>query len=142
MRTGRVEMWLGKVEFFGGNSLSKMMLVMPDQTLKPVASPVTGRVVDMVTLLSALGNPVRWQVLRMLATEGPQSVNDLAARTDRAQHSMSKHLQVLRAVGAVMMVPGTDGDGRKLFHALPPGCLRAGANGREIDYGVCVLRLG
>ena len=115
---------------------------MPDQTLKPVASPVTGRVVDMVTLLSALGNPVRWQVLRMLATEGPQSVNDLAARTDRAQHSMSKHLQVLRAAGAVVMVPGTDGDGRKLFHALPPGCLRAGVNGREIDYGSCLLRLG
>ena len=115
---------------------------MPDQTLNPVASPVTGRVADMVTLLSALGNPVRWQVLRMLATEGPQSVNDLAARTDRAQHSMSKHLQVLRAAGAVMMVAGTDGDGRKLFHALPPGCLRAGANGGEIDYGSCVLRLG
>lgn len=42
---------------------------MPDQTLNPVASPVTGRVVNMVTLLSALGNPVRWQVLRMLATD-------------------------------------------------------------------------
>jgi hypothetical protein len=27
-------------------------------------------VVDMVTLLSALGNPVRWRVLRMRATEG------------------------------------------------------------------------
>ena len=97
--------------------------------------------VDMVKLLRALGNPVRWEVLRLLATEGPLSVTGLAARTDRAQHSMSKHLQVLRAVGAVVMVSGTDGDGRKLFHALPPDCLRAGANGREIDYGVCVLRL-
>jgi DNA-binding transcriptional ArsR family regulator len=83
--------------------------------------------VDMVALLAALGNPVRWQVLRLLATEGPQSVNDLAARVDRAQHSMSKHLQILRAAGAVVMVPGTDGDGRKLFHAIPPGCLREGA---------------
>jgi predicted transcriptional regulator len=96
---------------------------------------------DMVALLAALGNPVRWQVLRLLATEGPQSVNDLAARVDRAQHSISKHLQILRAVGAVVMVPGTDGDGRKLFHAIPPGCLREGAHGKEIDYGKCVLRL-
>src|ERR1019366_8211725 len=96
---------------------------------------------DMVALLAALGNPVRWQVLRLLATEGPQSVNDLAARVDRAQHSMSKHLQILRAVGAVVMVPGTDGDGRKLFHAIPQGCLREGAHGKEIDYGKCVLRL-
>jgi predicted transcriptional regulator len=96
---------------------------------------------DMVALLAALGNPVRWQVLRVLATEGPQSVNDLAARVDRAQHSMSKHLQILRAVGAVVMMPGTDGDRRKLFHAIPPGCLREGAHGKEIDYGKCVLRL-
>ena len=95
----------------------------------------------MVSLLAALGNPVRWQVLTLLATEGPQSVNDLAARVDRAQHSMSKHLQILRDAGAVVMVPGTDGDGRKLFHALPPDCLREGARGKEIDYGVCVLRL-
>jgi len=53
-----------------------------------------------------------------------------------------KHMQVLRAAGAVVMVAGTDGDRRKLFHALPPGCLRDGANSKEIDYGVCVLRLG
>jgi predicted transcriptional regulator len=98
--------------------------------------------VNMVNLLRALGNPVRWEVLQLLATEGPLSVTVLAARTDRAQHSMSKHLQMLRAVGAVVMVAGTDGDGRKLFHTLPPGCLRDGANGKEIDYGVCVLRLG
>jgi hypothetical protein len=50
-------------------------------------------------------------------------------------------MQVLRAAGAVVMVAGTDDDRRKLFHALPPGCLRDGANGKEIDYGVCVLRL-
>ena len=114
---------------------------MANEAQTTVAPAAARPVVDMVKLLRALGNPVRWQVLRMLATEGPQSVNDLAARTDRAQHSMSKHLQMLRAVGAVVMVAGTDGDGRKLFHTLPPGCLRDGANGKEIDYGVCVLRL-
>jgi hypothetical protein len=41
---------------------------MADQVLKKTA-PATA-VVDMVTLLSALGNPVRWRVLRMRATEG------------------------------------------------------------------------
>ena len=97
--------------------------------------------VNMVNLLRALGNPVRWEVLRLLATEGSQSVNDLAARVDRAQHSMSKHMQILREVGAVVMVADANGDGRKLFHALPPGCLHDGVQGKEIDYGVCVLRL-
>jgi hypothetical protein len=42
-------------------------------------------------------------VLRVLVTEGPLSATVLAMRTDRAQHSVSKHLQVLRAVGAVVM---------------------------------------
>jgi predicted transcriptional regulator len=106
-----------------------------------VAPAAAEPAVNMVNLLRALGNPVRWEVLRLLATEGPQSVTVLAARTNRLQHSMSKHLQLLRAAGAVVMAAGTDGDGRKLFHALPPGCLRDGANGKEIDYGVCVLRL-
>ena len=114
---------------------------MSDQALEAAAPAVSGPGLDLVALLLAAGNPVRWQVLRLLATEGPQSVNDLAARVDRAQHSMSKHLQLLRAAGAVVMVAGTDGDGRKLFHAIPPGCLRDGVNGKEIDYGVCVLRL-
>jgi predicted transcriptional regulator len=114
---------------------------MADGEQTTAAPAMAGPAVNMVNLLRALGNPVRWEVLRLLASEGPQSVNDLAVRTDRAQHSMSKHLQMLRAVGAVVMVSGTDGDGRKLFHALPPGCLRDGANGKEIDYGVCVLRL-
>ena len=94
---------------------------MTAKSLEAAAPAATKPALDMVTLLSAAGNPVRWQVLRILAMEGPQSVNDLAARTNRMQHSMSKHLQVLRAAGAVVMVPGTDGDGRKLFHALPPG---------------------
>src|ERR1039458_9259738 len=107
---------------------------MPDQALAAAAPAVPGLGLDLVALLLAAGNPVRWQVLRLLATEGPLSVTDLAARTNRLQHSMTKHMQVLRAAG-------TDGDRRKLFHALPPGCLRDGANGKEIDYGVCVLRL-
>ena len=114
---------------------------MSDQALEAAAPAVSGPGLDLVALSLAVGNPVRWQVLRLLATEGPQSVAILAARTNRAQHSMSKHLQLLRAAGAVVMVAGTDGDGRKLFHAIPPGCLRDGAQGKEIDYGVCVLRL-
>ncbi|HEY5042306.1 MAG TPA: helix-turn-helix domain-containing protein [Verrucomicrobiae bacterium] len=93
-------------------------------------------------LIQALGNPLRLEVVRLLAMEGPQSVNDLAARSNRAQHSMSKHLQIMRKAGVIVMVPGTDGDGRKLFHGLPPGSVREGAQGKEIDFGGCVVRLG
>jgi len=94
---------------------------MADVEQNTATTAAAGPAVNMVNLLRALGNPVRWEVLQLLATEGPLSVTVLAARTDRAQHSMSKHLQMLRAVGAVVMVAGTDGDGRKLFHAAPAG---------------------
>ena len=66
---------------------------MADGTQTTAAPVAAGSAVDMVALLAALGNPVRWEVLRLLATEGPQSENDLAARVDRAQHSMSNHLE-------------------------------------------------
>jgi DNA-binding MarR family transcriptional regulator len=82
---------------------------MSDQALETAAPAVSGPGLDLVALSLAVGNPVRWRVLQMLATEGPKSVTDLAARTNRLQHSMTKHMQVLRAAGAVVMVPGTDG---------------------------------
>ena len=71
--------------------------------LEAPAPAVSGPGLDLVALSLAVGNPVRWRVLQMLATEGPKSVTDLAARTNRLQHSMTKHMQVLRAAGAVVM---------------------------------------
>jgi predicted transcriptional regulator len=93
-----------------------------------------------VKVFYALGSAVRWKILRLLA-ERPHSVNELAAQTDRAQHSVSKHLQVMREAGLVVMVATNDGDGRKLFHALPPEQLRKTAAGWELDFGEAVVRI-
>lgn len=97
---------------------------------------------DPVELMRTLGSYVRWHALWILAKEGPKSVNDLAARLDRAQHSMSKHLALLWRTGMVVPVPPPDGDRRKQFFALPPGCLQKTARGLELDYGGCVIRCG
>ena len=40
----------------------------------------------------------------------------------------------------VVVVTPPDDDGRKIFYAIPPGRLRGVAGGKEIDYGVSVLR--
>ena|ERR1039457_416166 len=115
---------------------------MSDQALETAAPAVPGLGLDLVALLLAAGNPVRWKVLRLLATEGPLSVTVLAARKPTGRNIPCPSIcKALRSVGAVVMVADTDGDGRKLFHAIPPGCLRDGVNGKEIDCGVCVLRL-
>jgi DNA-binding MarR family transcriptional regulator len=102
--------------------------------------PVCAPVADPAALLQALGNPLRWDVLRRLANDGPQSVTDLGAKTGCRQTSMSRHLALLWKVGAVVAVTPPDGDTRKQFYAIPPGRLRAVADGKAIDYGACVLR--
>lgn len=53
------------------------------------------------------------------------------------QDSLSRHLTLLYEVVAVAP---PDGDGRNQFYAIPPGCLHEGAEGKEFDYGPCVLR--
>jgi len=97
-------------------------------------------IADPAALMQALGNPIRWDVMRRLALDGPQSVSDLAVKEDRGQDSMSRHLALLWKVGAVVAVAPSDGDTRKQFYAIPPERLRVTAGGKEIDFGACVLR--
>ena len=105
----------------------------------PVAMP-SEPVPHPSIILHALGNPLRWEVLRILALEGPQSVGELGGRMDRAQPAMSRHLTALWKAGAVLAIAPPDGDTRKQFYAIPPEQLRTVPGGKEIDYGVCVLR--
>jgi hypothetical protein len=108
-----------------------------DNPAPPAVSPVP----DPVVLLHVLGHPIGWNALLRMASVGPQSVNDLAAALNCAQVSASRHLDAMWKAGAVIGVTPPDGDGRKVFYAIPPGRLRETAAGKEIDYGVCVLRL-
>lgn len=95
---------------------------------------------DAVALLHVLGQPIGWNALRLIASAGPQSVNDVAAALGCAQVSASRHLDAMWKAGAVIGVTPPDGDGRKVFYAIPPGWLRETVAGKEVDYGVCVLR--
>lgn len=104
-------------------------------------APAVAPVPDVVALLHALGQPIGWNALMRLVSAGPQSVNDLAAAGHCAQVSISRHMAQMCAAGAVVVVPPPDGDGRKIVYAIPPGRLRETPGGRELDYGVCVLRL-
>lgn len=55
---------------------------------------------EAATLLSAMSNPVRLQVLRRL-TEREWSVNELAADVQLSQSALSQHLTKLRNTRAV-----------------------------------------
>jgi DNA-binding transcriptional ArsR family regulator len=107
-----------------------------DLPLPAALAPIT----NAPALMHALGSPLRWDVMRKLALDGPQSVTSLGGLMDRAQDSMSRHLTVLWQTGAVVGIEPPDGDTRKQFYAIPPARLRTVPGGKEIDYGVCVLR--
>ena len=68
---------------------------------------------------NAVAEPRRRQILDVLA-RGERSVNDLVAELDLPQPQVSKHLRVLREVGAV----DVRGEGRRRLYRLNGAALR------------------
>jgi DNA-binding transcriptional ArsR family regulator len=68
---------------------------------------------------NAIAEPRRRQILDVLA-RGERPVNDLVAELDLAQPQVSKHLRVLREVGAVQV----RGEGRRRLYRLNGAALR------------------
>src|SRR5690348_17949583 len=63
---------------------------------------------------NAMAEPRRRELLDVLATQGERQVNDLVEATGLAQPQVSKHLRVLREVGAVDVRE----DGRRRLYRL------------------------
>jgi len=68
---------------------------------------------------NAVAEPRRRQILDVLA-RGERPVNDLVAELDLSQPQVSKHLRVLREVGAV----DVRGEGRRRVYRLNGAALR------------------
>ncbi len=85
---------------------------------------------------AALGNPLRWEMLKLMVKHGPLCATQLATMLKRDFDGVSKHLRVMRTAGVVRAIPGEDR--RLLFFAVPtvnhlePGLL---------DYGTVRLDL-
>jgi len=56
------------------------------------------------SVLAALAAPTRFRIVELLR-DGPQPVNDIAARLALSQPQASKHLRVLRSAGLVAVAP-------------------------------------
>lgn len=57
---------------------------------------------------AALGNPLRWQMIKMLADGRALSATDVARVLKRDFDGVSKHLRLLRRAGVVQSRRGTD----------------------------------
>lgn len=85
---------------------------------------------------AALGNPLRWEMVKMLVKQGPMCATQVATAMKRDFDGVSKHLRVLRQGGVVQSVPGTDR--RLAYFRIPP------ANQPEpglLDYGLLKIDL-
>ncbi len=55
----------------------------------------------LARMLKALGNPIRFQIVEMLATRQTCITNDVVNYTSLAQSTVSQHLKVLREAGLI-----------------------------------------
>jgi DNA-binding transcriptional ArsR family regulator len=73
-----------------------------------------------VDVFTALANPTRRELLRLLRDRGPQPVQQLADQFEMARPSVSEHLRLLREAGLVTELR----TGRHRFYRLEPDPLR------------------
>lgn len=104
----------------------------------------------LARMLKALGNPVRWQIVRTLTERRTCITRELVEVTPLAQSTVSQHLKVLREAGIIrgeVEGPATcyclDPMGlrwlsEQLAQRLPELCAAAGCAGVEAEAGaVC-----
>jgi DNA-binding transcriptional ArsR family regulator len=82
-------------------------------------TPPMARAATTTDAFNAVAEPRRRQILDLLA-DGERPVNDLVERLGLAQPQVSKHLRVLREVGAVR----SRDQGRRRLYRLDPEALR------------------
>jgi len=69
--------------------------------LKPTTRDLTMDEQRMAQMLKALGNPVRFQIVQILAEKKMCITGDIVEFTTLAQSTVSQHLKVLREAGLI-----------------------------------------
>jgi predicted transcriptional regulator len=109
---------------------------------KVAAAPEVVSLLEMGAVFSAVCDPVRQALLRVLADGAPCSVKDLAAKLRRPPDGISKHLRILRHARLIRTVTLPGSDGRKQFHEFPAMFRSRDAAGKTVlDFGAVLLRL-
>lgn len=73
---------------------------------------------DMYEIFKAIGDPVRIDILKLLA-EGPRSVGEIVDAFDLSQPAISHHLGILKSAGLVT----TRKENRSIIYSLDCGCV-------------------
>lgn len=110
----------------------------PDLMNPPPAKPVPPLPkIDPVRFHAALGNPMRFTIVKMLADGCCLSPQHFTKHFQADYENVNKHCRILRKAGAISLRAG--GDGRYRWYEIPPAARVAPG---VLDYGVCVVRVG
>lgn len=67
----------------------------------PTLKPVTKEEKKLIAMLKAVGNPVRFQIMQILAEKKMCITGEIVEFTTLAQSTVSQHLKVLREAGLI-----------------------------------------
>lgn len=70
--------------------------------MKPTTRPLQADEDRLVSMLKALGNPARFQIIQYLAERQACICGEIVESTTLAQSTVSQHLKVLREAGLIM----------------------------------------
>jgi len=93
-------------------------------------------VLDPEKVLAALGNRLRWQMLKILADGTAMHAAEMARQFDRDFDGISKHLRILRAAGVLESRRGKD---RRVEEYFVPPVFRKKSG--QLEFGFCLMRL-
>jgi len=98
-----------------GSTTTLWLFVQPHAGKRTVSRPSAKRT-ELVGPLTALADDTRLQILELLAQEGPLLAQEILARFDLSQPSLSRHLKQLTGSGYVMERRGAGANKRYEFN--------------------------
>jgi hypothetical protein len=96
----------------------------------PAAAPARG--VDPAAFFAALGSPIRWALVQLMADGRELSATEAATALQRDFDGVRKHLQILSSAGVVASRAGAD---RRVVVYFVPAVNRPEPG--LLDYGCC-----
>jgi len=113
---------------------------MSDFKSKTTASEISATtpespVLDLVTVMSALGSEVRWPIVKLLADGTARNISDIRDVAGTTAENISKQLRVLQVAGILEARKGDDR--RQQVFSVPPAYR---ATPGLLDFGCCTVK--
>lgn len=104
--------------------------------------PVMRRIIDADTVYAALGDPARRRILEALFDGQPRRAKVLSASAGKRFEATLKHLEALLKSGLIVAEQDPTDSRRRLYTLAPSVKTATTPEGRTMDFGYCVVRVG